>query len=92
MSSTSTDRQDWQFRTTIGFYLISIALTTIGVVNLVEYRNEVKALSDVMGYYDPDDPERCGALVYAVAVGILLAFAIIVIGAVAVLMIAKAFG
>ncbi|MBK8810729.1 MAG: hypothetical protein IPN69_08370 [Acidobacteria bacterium] len=45
-----------------------------------------------MGYYDPDDPERCGALVYAVAVGILIAFAIIVIGAVAVLMIAKAFG
>ncbi len=46
MSSTSTDRQDWKFRTTIGFYLISIALTTIGVVNLVEYRNEVKALKE----------------------------------------------
>ena len=45
-----------------------------------------------MGYYDPDDPRHCGALVYAVAVGVLIAFAIIVIGAVAVLMIAKAFG
>ena len=44
-----------------------------------------------MGYYDPDDPRHCGALVYAVAVGVLIAFAIIVIGAVAVLMIAKAF-
>jgi hypothetical protein len=47
MSSTSTDRQqDWKFRTTIGFYLISIALTTLGVVNLIEYRNEVKALKE----------------------------------------------
>lgn len=45
-----------------------------------------------MGYYDPEDPRKCGALVYAIAVGILIAAAIIVIGAVAVLMIAKAFG
>jgi hypothetical protein len=44
-----------------------------------------------MGYYDPDDPERCGALVFAIAVGVLIAFAIIVVGTVAVLMIAKAF-
>jgi hypothetical protein len=44
-----------------------------------------------MGYYDPDDPRHCGALVFAIAVGILIAFAIIVIGAGAVVMIAKVF-
>ena len=40
-----------------------------------------------MGYYDPEDPRKCGALVYAIAVGILIAAAIIVVGALAIALI-----
>ena len=48
MSVTHNDerRDRWSFRAQIGFYLVSTALTAIGLLTLIEYRNEVRSLRE----------------------------------------------
>ena len=45
MSDTHNGNK-WSFRAQIGFYLVSTALTVLGLVSLMEYRNEVRALKE----------------------------------------------
>lgn len=45
MSETHNGNK-WSFRAQIGFYLVSTALTVLGLVSLMEYRNEVRALKE----------------------------------------------